>query len=207
MILPKQPSDSTSASSQPSDSTSVSSIVDSLVTNLLGNPGLKCSSGTQTLAAGSPDHNTTIPHAERETSPTNSLHSPKSSTPTTSTSFVNTDEFLSAEERMRSANVTPKSSIYVNMVPLSRSTPTRSSPNSALPFQTTLPFTRNEPASGLTQRGNDETSPPKKQKLEWASSCLSESLFLFLFFFPPQTRFLIQVWTTTNLVVEYQASG
>lgn len=160
MILPKQPSDSSSESS----------IVENLVTNLLANPGVKCSNSIQTPAAGatgSPEHNTSALRTERDVSPTpHSLHSPKVSTPAASTSFVNVEEFLSAEERVHPENLTPKSSIYANMVPLSRSTPTRSSPNSTLPFQSPLLFVRNEAASSLPHCVNDETSPPKKQKLE-----------------------------------------
>eukprot|EP00731_Ephydatia_muelleri_P029735 Em0021g258a len=161
MILPKQPSDSSSESS----------IVENLVTNLLANPGIKCSNSSMQApaAAGSPEHDTSALRAERDASPTpQSLHSPKVSTPTASTSFVSAEEFLGAEERAHTENLTPKSSIYANMVPLSRSTPTRSSPNSALPFQSPLSFGRNEAAASSLphHHGNDETSPPKKQKLE-----------------------------------------
>ena len=157
MILPKQPS----------DSSSMSSIVENLVTNLLANPGVKCSNSTQTPAAVSPEQNTSALRTERDASPTpHSLHSPKVSTPTASTSLVYAEEFLSAEERTHSENVTPKGSVYASMVPLSRSTPTRSSPNSALPFQSPLSFAKNEATSSILRRGNDETSPPKKQKLE-----------------------------------------
>lgn len=157
MILPKQPP----------DSSNMSSIVENLVSNLLVNPGLKCSS-TQTSGAGSgsPDHNTSAHRTERDASPTRPLHSPKVCTPTASTSFANAEEFLSTTERTPSETLTPKSSIYA-MVPLSRSTPTRSSPSSALPFPSPLSFTRSEATSSLaTHRGNEETSPPKKQKLE-----------------------------------------